>query len=245
MKSVDNIRFGDILAEKETNMFTRLILILFLCISNAHANDKCLIIANGPFDKKLVKDIIAQEHPIIVALDGAANNLIIADVMPDYILGDFDSILENTQTYFRSKNVKFVSTPDQDYTDLEKGVIFCKERGVKQIAITCALGGERTDHSFANLSLLRRYHNTKIQIRTPGEIIEFLKNETVEFEGAKGEKFGLFGFPKAVASSKGLMWELDNYQLELGYKESSCNVLQDRKIKISVKGEALMIRPGL
>ena len=223
------------------------ILLITLSYSNITlANETCLIIANGSFDKKLVINL-TKKNPVIVALDGAANNLVRINIVPHYILGDFDSISENTETYFRGKNVPFIPTPEQDHTDLEKGVLFCKEKGAKKILITCALGGDRTDHLFANLSLLKRQydktHSTQIQLLTTNESIEFLKNETVDFNGAQGKHFGLFGFPKATATSKGLVWELDNYPLELGYQESSCNILQHSKVRITVKGEALMIRP--
>ena len=213
---------------------------------SALASDTCLIIANGYFDKKLVVKL-AKKNPTIVALDGAANNLVRVNVTPDYILGDFDSISEATENYFRAKNVPFIPTPEQNHTDLEKGIFFCKQKGTTKILITCALGGDRTDHLFGNLSLLRRHHDKtqsiKVQLLTANESIEFLNNETINFNGVPGKNLGLFGFPKAVASSKGLVWELDNYPLELGYQESSCNILQNSKVQITVKGEALMIRP--
>ena len=221
-------------------------ILLMFASHTIFANNTCLIIANGHFDKKLVLNLITK-HPLVVALDGAANNLIRTDIIPNYILGDFDSISDHAESYFKGKDVPFISTPDQNYTDLEKGILFCKEKDTKEILITCALGGDRTDHLFGNLSLLRRQYDktkaTKIKILTANEVIEFLKNETIEFKGPKGEKFGLFGFPKATASSKGLMWELDHYPLELGLKESACNILKDSTIQITVKGEALMIRP--
>ena len=111
------------------------ILLITLSYSNITlANETCLIIANGSFDKKLVINL-TKKNPVIVALDGAANNLVRINIVPHYILGDFDSISENTETYFRGKNVPFIPTPEQDHTDLEKGVLFCKEKGAKKILI--------------------------------------------------------------------------------------------------------------
>jgi len=143
-------------------------------------------------------------------------------------------------------DVTFVRAVSQNYTDLEKAIQFCASRGAKSIVIVNALGGERTDHSLTNFSILKRYHGKlyKIQLVTKMEIIEFLKNETIHFSGSRGAKFGLFGFPKARASSKGLLWEMKDYPLELGVMESACNVLKDSNITITVKGEALMIRPN-
>ncbi len=143
-------------------------------------------------------------------------------------------------------DVTFVRAVSQNYTDLEKAIQFCASKGAKSIVIVNALGGERTDHSLTNFSILKRYHGKsyKIQLVTKMEIIEFLKNETRHFRGSKGAKFGLFGFPKAKAYSKGLLWEMNDYPLELGFMESSSNILKDSNITITVKGEALMIRPN-
>jgi thiamine pyrophosphokinase len=145
-----------------------------------------------------------------------------------------------------NREVTFVRAVCQNYTDLEKGIQFCALRGAKSITIVSALGGERTDHSLVNFSILKRYHRKpyKVQLVTKKEVIEFLKNETVNFKGTRGAKFGLFGFPKARAFSKGLLWEMNDYPLELGLTESSCNILKDSNITITVKGEALMIRPN-
>ena len=221
--------------------------IMLLIISyKTLANDTCLIIANGHFDKKLVLKLASQK-PNIVALDGAANNLIYTDIVPNYILGDLDAISDHAEDYFKDKKVPFISIPGQEHTDLEKGIVFCKEKDAKEILITCALSGGRADHLLGNLSLLKKHHDNtksvKVKILTTSEVIEFVQNETVEFEGPKGQKFGLFGFPKAVANSKGLAWELHDYPLELGVQESSCNILKISTVSITVDGESIMIKP--
>ncbi|WP_010300581.1 thiamine diphosphokinase [Candidatus Odyssella thessalonicensis] len=206
-----------------------------------------LIVANGPFDLEVVEKY--TEICETVALDGAANKLLQHGLTPQIILGDMDSISEEACSAF--KQVEFIPALNQDYTDLEKGIEFCKDRGARSIIITCALGGDRIDHTLANFSILKRQYQRGISItlQTSNKITQFLQDEEVTFEAPIGGKFGLFGFPAAVGSSrgkagaKGLEWELNNYSLRLGEQESACNIIKSSPVTISVSGEALMVRP--
>lgn len=207
--------------------------------------DTFILVANGPFETEVVASLLENPHFTIVVLDGAANHFYEQGFTPHYILGDFDSIQKSSYRHFQKANIEFVHTPDQNHTDLEKGIQFCAKQGAKKIIIVCALGGERTDHSFANLSLLKKHHGKpyRVCIHTPKEIIEFLKDEERTIQGRLDDKFGLFGFPQARGWSKGLVWELNNYPLKLGGKNSACNVLRDEIVFLKVQGEALMMRP--
>ena len=203
-----------------------------------------VIIANGPSSSNNLARKY-KEEATIVALDGAANHLVGTDLTPHFILGDFDSITQKTKKHFQDLKVSFISRPDQSMTDLEKGIQFCAQRGAKTITVICALGGDRNDHSFSNLSLLRRHHGKdyKIALETEREVIEFLKNEVAVRKASVGGKFGLFGFPKAIATVDALEWPLNNFPLEMGWQESACNTVKESLIKICISGEALVIWP--
>lgn len=148
-------------------------------------------------------------------------------------------------------NIVYVRTMSQNYTDLDKGIQFClhqRQSGEPiDITVVCACGGNRIDHFLGNFSVLKKYNipNVKIRFVNDLQIVEFLRNERVVFTGPIGAKFGLLGFPQALATSKGLKWELSHdYPLEIGKRGSSCNELKNTEVIIEVKGEALMIRPA-
>lgn len=214
-------------------------------INLLQAHPHFVIITNGPFNLKLAQKY--KGKATLVVLDGAANHLMECGLVPDFILGDFDPIDQTAKRHFQHLKVPFISTPDQNHTDIEKGIRFCAERGAKKITLVCALGGERNDHSFANLSLLRRHHgkNYIVEIETKDEIIEFLKDETVIRNAAIGGKLGLFGFPSATATVEALEWPLDNYPLEMGWQESACNIVKELPMTVHITGEALMTWPKM
>ncbi|HQS84603.1 MAG TPA: thiamine pyrophosphokinase [Alphaproteobacteria bacterium] len=143
-------------------------------------------------------------------------------------------------------NITYVRAFSQNYTDLEKGIKFCALKGANTIIIVNSLGGARTDHSFGAYSILAEHHGNpyKIQLETPQEIIKFVKDETVAFKGTPGAKFGLFGFPEATVSSKGLQWDMRDFLLKLGGSKSLGNILKETEVTLHIRGAALMMRPN-
>lgn len=206
------------------------------------ANQDFLIIANGPYEHQVVQSLV--QNAKIIVLDGAANHL--QDVDPDYILGDFDSITPDVKARYKQLQVALIEEKDQDFTDLEKSIIFARKNGATKIVVCCALGGERTDHSIGNLSTLKKFYDKTcpITIHTSKEIIQFLKNEKFSFEGKVGAKCAFLGWPQAVVTTSGLVWDVKEWATEIGAAISTCNELRESYVEIDVKGDALLIRPN-
>lgn len=204
----------------------------------------CLIVAAGDFDLALFK-IKYNPNVLLLVLDGAANHFLSLDVIPDYIMGDFDSIQAETVAYFTNKT-QLLKNPNQNSTDLEKAILFAIEQKATHIDIISAMSGERTDHLLENLSVLKKYHapdQYQITLYHKQEIITFLRDQNLNFSGSVGGQVGIFGFPLAVGNSKGLLWELENYTLEIGRQSSSSNKMKDTQVELNIKGEAILIRP--
>ncbi len=96
---------------------------------------ECIIIAHASevIDIDYLRSL--KQKKIIIALDGASNLLKKNNFIPNYILGDLDSISEETkkfygiqEKYLSIKNIvkikygiNLVPALNQNYTDLEKG----------------------------------------------------------------------------------------------------------------------------
>jgi thiamine pyrophosphokinase len=220
-----------------------------------------LIVGNGPF---LASDIIheAAQGKQIIALDGACEKLARMGLMPQVILGDFDSVSEeevlfwgiketfddiheDSEAYMGSHDVKIVPIKDQDLTDMMKAVRYCDENDAESIDIVCATGG-RTDQTISNFRILRSGYkkNRPIFLHTTRETITFAKDEQVNICGNVGDYCGIFAFPAGNFSSQGLKYNGDNYPLDFAYSESASNQLADTIAVVIIKGEALIIHPG-
>ena len=98
---------------------------------------------------------IASETDFIIAADGGANHLKKYNLKPQLIVGDMDSISE--QSLINDKTIeKITYNTDKDQTDTELATIEAFKRGFSHITLIAATG-KRLDHTLANLELLKRY----------------------------------------------------------------------------------------
>lgn len=203
---------------------------------------KYLIVANSPiFTKKIIEELAPNK--VVIALDGVVHQLIKYKINFDVMLGDFDSV--NFKTIKISSNTKIIETKNQNQTDLEKAIDYCDENKATQIDIVCATSG-RMDHTLRNTGMLRMKYkvNRPIYLHTELQTLEFARDKTVTMTGEIGDYCGILAFPSASFTSKGLVYNGDNYELIFGIQESTSNQLKTPTAKIQIQGEALIIHPG-
>jgi len=86
---------------------------------------------------------------VIWAVDHGVDACMAAGVVPHYVLGDFDSILEEGQAWLEHKGPEIEVerfAADKDYTDFQ----LCLNRVKGDLLVTGCWGG-RFDHAFANV----------------------------------------------------------------------------------------------
>lgn len=112
-----------------------------------------LMIAAGPETEYAYIQQFLQTHPqaYIVCADGGLRHAQAMQIVPDLLIGDFDSGFAGPA----KETVRL--RPEKDDTDLQHCVRTVLERGCTEITIVCATGG-RLDHLLANLSLLEEIH---------------------------------------------------------------------------------------
>ena len=118
---------------------------------------KYIIVAAGEFPQRGETLDLLREGDVVVCCDGAVEELIKFRI-PDFIVGDMDSISE--ENFARFSDIIF-SESEQEYNDLTKAVRFTlrhAQNGEGPLSITI-LGatGKREDHTLGNISLLMMY----------------------------------------------------------------------------------------
>lgn len=238
--------------------FMKLFLFLFLLFPIVSSCAPWVIVANGP---KIEAEQLKKkfESCKVIALDGVADSFKDHSLLPDVILGDFDSIEdpdywgilktfdqidENSPPYVGNYCVTIVPAKNQNYTDLEKAIMYCDAKGADSILIVQATGG-RMDQTLGNVGLLRKYHRSHrpIIIETEREKICFVYNKEVRVFGGVGDYCAIMGYPEAWMTTSGLAYNGNEYLLQLGMQESICNTLIESESTISIRGEALIILP--
>ena len=220
-----------------------------------------LIVAHGPgFPKNMLLEMAENKH--IVALDGAADYLTTLGILPNSILGDFDSIKnteywgikktfhelkDDAKPYLGNHGVQIIPAKNQDLTDLQKAIRFCSEKNAESIHIACATGG-RHDHSIHNIRNLRSEYKEErpIYLHTETQTLQYLKDGKGKIAGRVNDYCGILAFPNGAFSSEGLEYgDKDNkFPLQFGFSESACNRLKAPVATIQVTGEVILIMPG-
>lgn len=204
---------------------------------------KFLIVANGPFlPSSLIK--AAAEGACIVALDGAANQLLRLNILPDMILGDFDSFCEEPAL----SSVKKIKLFDQNFTDFQKALTFIKQEA-RLVHVVCATGG-RMDHEQANIrTLIREYSShCPIYLHNAYQVVEFVRDKTVHIQGKPHDFCGFFGMPQArmIVKNQGLAWGSDvPYEMTLTQFSSSNRLRGDTGAVVEIIGDALIVHPPM
>ncbi|MBR2928327.1 MAG: thiamine diphosphokinase [Oscillospiraceae bacterium] len=105
----------------------------------------CFIVGAAPAQLPTIEK---RPSDLLIAADGGLDACRAAGLVPDLIVGDFDSL----GAVPAGDNV--VTLPvEKDDTDTAHALTLAQARGFRRFVLFGALGGERIDHSFANFAL--------------------------------------------------------------------------------------------
>ncbi len=204
---------------------------------------KCIIIANGqPPRKSVVRFLINSGFNTIFCADGGANTALKFGIVPDYIIGDFDSISSEALKYFNDKSV-IIKIKRQNDTDVEKCLKYAVNKKYSD-AVILGGTGDRLDHSFCNLGIILKFSD-KISLRMIHQksLLTVYSGQT-SLRTIIDEEISIYGFDsKTKISSDGLKYPLNNTSLQFGVKESTSNVALKSIIKLNImNGKVFVIR---
>lgn len=204
-------------------------------------SDNWLLIANGTsiLESKL-RQFAADKR--IMVLDGAYLFVKNLGLKIDILLGDFDSIPADLLREAYKTDTLVVHTPDQNKTDLEKGLLYLDQLGAKNIDICCSTGG-RLQHTIYNLRMLKKFYNPTrpIVLQTETESICYYEDREICIEGKINDSVALLGFPETVLTTQGLKYEMRDCSLVFEQYISASNALALEKAIVHIVGGALII----
>ena len=196
----------------------------------------CYIVGAGEFHGSLTP----RKGDLVIAADGGYNALSARGIRCDVLLGDMDSIIGVSDP-----ECEVISFPvRKDETDAHLGYLEGVRRGYTDFYIYGGTGG-RSDHTFANYSLLLYAKNRGHRMVLVGDRCEIflIKNEDITLSGAPGAHLSVFAFCGTCegVSITGAEYEAHDVTLTPEFPLGVSNAFGEREARISVKSGALLI----
>ena len=117
---------------------------------------RIIIISGGELDEEFVLSVLAEEeNQYVIGVDRGMEFLYAHKILPNYIVGDFDSVKKEIGDYYRNETDVPIRefNPVKDASDTEIAIRLAMTLGGKEILILGATGG-RIDHLWANVQSL-------------------------------------------------------------------------------------------
>jgi thiamine pyrophosphokinase len=205
---------------------------------------KVVIIAGGTPPKRELLENEMKESCIIIAADSGANCLYDYSIVPDYLLGDFDSIDKNAFDYFSKSSCIIEKHPvEKDDTDAQLALNKAFSLNASSIVLL-GCTGSRLDHTLGNFGLLLQCLDNGVEasIKDSNNTI-WLINKPISLNGKKGDYFSVlpYGAPIKKLTINGAKYPLNNHTLELGSSLTLSNQFLDEIVEIEFNDGILLV----
>ena len=200
---------------------------------------RCVIVGAGDFHENTWK---YEKEDCLIAADGGYEHLRRMGMTPDLLIGDMDSIEQECA----NPEIKIKRLPrEKDDTDMLAAIKEGLALGCTEFAIFGALGGERIDHSIANIQcLLYLYnHGAKGILYGAHDRIELLCNDRIYYPKTMKGILSVFAFggdAKGV-TEQGVKYEIQDVTIKMEFPIGTSNEFIGQESMIEVKDGMLLV----
>lgn len=178
---------------------------------------------------------------LVIAADAGYLNLQKTDIKPDVIIGDFDSAKKP------EADAQVEAFPVlKDDTDTMLAIRYGFQSGYKRFEIYGGIGGERTDHTIANIQSLAYIaeHGGSGTLVGENERFTLIKNSSVTLHSEKGKTLSVFAYGGIAegVSIKGAVYESDSLELSPFFPLGVSNKFKGDSATVGVKKGYILIK---
>ena len=195
--------------------------------------DTAIILADGAFPEAEESLNILRTAGTIICCDGAADALLRHGMIPDFIVGDLDSVSPETKARFPER---LFHESEQETCDLAKCFRFAARRN---ITITHLLGasGKREDHLLGNLAQFAEFSKLfpAMQLVTDYGFFMAVNRNAAFADVPIGTQLSFFSFdPAQKISVTGVQYPLEEMQLFWWYEATlNCAIAPEITVRCS------------
>jgi thiamine pyrophosphokinase len=182
---------------------------------------------------------------LIIAADSGTETALQAGCTPAIIVGDFDSLDTARLQQLKAQGSRVVQAAiEKDETDTELAILAAIEEGATAITLLGGLGGERFDHTMANVLLLAGFPVVPIRIVDGPAVCWLLRGPgNTLINGHAGDLLSLLPLTNEAAGvqTTGLYYPLQGETLRFGRPRGVSNVLTREQASVSLDNGLLLI----
>ncbi|KAK8794774.1 hypothetical protein WA158_001755 [Blastocystis sp. Blastoise] len=214
-----------------------------------------LIVLNTSFNSTLFKFFwsICKKH---ILADGGSNRLFDSSMretyIPDAVVGDFDSARPDVLEYYKNIGVDVFHDPNQDNTDTDKCFEYIySHEGTNSSNISAVVLGDlggRMDHAFNVINSVYSHQSLFNSIILQGEqtYLEVLLGGNYKIhinKNIEGHFCGIVPFSEPIQhlTTKGLKWDLTDFNMHYGGLISTSNEVIEEIVEIQTPSPFLWI----
>lgn len=210
---------------------------------------QALIVTGGSIEDTFALKFL-KENPcdLTIAADSGMEFFYRNGLVPDEIVGDFDSVKSGVLEFFKENNPNIKIRkfqPEKDETDTELAIRTAIDAECKKIWLLGATG-TRIDHVLGNIHLLGMAMERDcecIMLDSCNRIRMLNQGMTIRREEQYGDYISLFPFTPTVKglTLRGFKYPLEKYELQCYHSLGVSNEISEEKAEISFEEGILLM----
>ena len=202
----------------------------------------CYLFGAGDY---FIDSVTPKSTDFIIAVDGGYLWLKEHDIVPDLIVGDFDSMSDDISSQISQSNAGIITLPpEKDDTDMSAALNEGWKRGYRIFHIFGGTGS-RLDHTVANIQLLAdiAVRGGRCFLFDKDTVITAIHNTCIEFPAISSGIVSVFSHSDISSGvyEKGLMYPLTDATLRNTYPIGVSNEFVGAQSSISVRSGTLIV----
>lgn len=183
---------------------------------------------------------VPGEMPVVCA-DGGAALARVAGLVPDAVVGDFDSIAPEDRAALPRDRLHH--DPDQETTDFDKALSAIRA----PLILGVGFAGGRIDHQMAVMTGLTLQPDRRCVLVGEEDVVCLCPPDlTLDLE--PGSRFSLYPLAETRGTSEGLDWPIDQLTLRPDGRIGTSNRVTDGPVRLTMAGPSMLLilpRPAL
>ncbi len=204
---------------------------------------RILIFANGLLPNLEAARSLVRADDLLIAADGGTRHILELGLIPDFIVGDLDSLPLDVHDPLLKDTQIILFPRDKNETDLELAIGHALTLDGAQIIIIAALG-DRLDQTLGNISLISDGRLASLDVRIDDGVEEaFFCRDQVQVRGSSGDIVSLIPWQGEVTGvhTNRLKWPLKKETLYPQKTRGISNEMLADEVTIQINSGLLLV----